>query len=488
MLARRSRQFDARPTSRVANDTGRLADAAVQAASLGIVHTLDETSFVVAVLEEALTKLAVAPSARRAQVLLALAVARSHNRTLGDAHDMAVEALEISQLLNDSEISFRALVAVAATDDDPATLPTRRHKLCSALELAARSDRSDWRRIVLPQAARVEAQCGELEAALALFDELRVSSIQHGDIAGQHHAVMAAMLRATSRGDYGEGVLAADEMKRMGEEALLDPATVTLMHHGQLSVLRFLFERPSHMPATIDIWPLPTMRALALGASAAEVGRSHGAKAGHAVLDSIAPQELHDLPRDFYWLPMVSTVAAGCHAERGRCACKRVVHKRNPVSRCLCPRPRVHLSWIDGTSPRPSRRRCRRRRGGTRAPHCSDRRASQARVRALDRQKSTGTREPAAVARATTKALPRAADDRPRVVRHGEVATYRAQIVDILWRRAAAYVPYPDGWPLTDPARNAPMSVTGWLTMERDHTGTGNPAAVCSGAWLGGVS
>jgi hypothetical protein len=56
------------------------------------------------------------------------------------------------------------------------------------------------------------------------------------------------------------------------------------------------------------------MRALALGVSAAEVGRSDGAKAGHAVLDSIAPQELHDLPRDLYWLPMVSAVAAGCHA------------------------------------------------------------------------------------------------------------------------------------------------------------------------------
>jgi hypothetical protein len=205
---------------------------------------------------------------------------------------------------------------VAATDDDPATLPTRRHKLCSALELAAHSDRSDWRRIVLPQAARVEAQCGELEAAFALFDELRESSIQDGDIGGQHHAVMGAMLQATSRGDYGEGVVAADEMKRIGEEALLDPATVRLMHHGQMWMLRLLFERPrpSRKPATIEIWPLPTMRALALGASAAEVGRSHGAKAGHAILDSITPQQLHDLPRDFYWLPMVSTVAAGCLA------------------------------------------------------------------------------------------------------------------------------------------------------------------------------
>jgi DNA-binding SARP family transcriptional activator len=301
--------------ARRSGDARRSAIAALAAARVGSTSGLDASAPVVALLTQALEQLSNAPTALRARVLAALAVAEAYTRPAAEAGAHAADALTIARLLADPEVLAAALHAVLATTDDPADIERRRALVDELVLVAADQGLDQWHRRVLPLQARLLALEGDVAGADAALSHLEELARPPGDAVGLHLSSHRALLRATVWGDVADARNAIAAVRTSADAAVLDPAAAQLAEFGQQAFVDALFDCGGPLPpAVAGTWPLPTMHAIACGLTAARLAASGDAATARAQLERIGVDELANLPRDLYWLAMVWAMTKGCAA------------------------------------------------------------------------------------------------------------------------------------------------------------------------------
>ncbi len=289
--------------ARHATDPGRLAEAALAASGETWQASLDASSFAIELLEEALAVLPPAPSPVRARLLARYAVVASHLHASDELLDTVSQADVIARIVDDPQTTATVILARSVVDQDPFRVAARRSDLQKLFELASTNARPEWRTWGVPHLARITAQEGDVDGALALLDNLEVgaTSEQLATVAGGS----ARVLRATVRGSFDDALAAIDAATRALEPTMIDASGAAVMRWAQTTVVQLAYDQLEGAPDATMPFPLATMNAMTIAYVAAVLGATGRAAEGHAVLDRIDPDRLSDLPRDLYWLSFV---------------------------------------------------------------------------------------------------------------------------------------------------------------------------------------
>ncbi len=265
--------------------------------------SLDASSFAIELLEEALAVLPPAPSPVRARLLARYAVVASHLHASDELLDTVSQADVIARIVDDPQTTATVILARSVVDQDPFRVAARRSDLQKLFELASTNARPEWRTWGVPHLARITAQEGDVDGALALLDNLEVgaTSEQLATVAGGS----ARVLRATVRGSFDDALAAIDAATRALEPTMIDASGAAVMRWAQTTVVQLAYDQLEGAPDATMPFPLATMNAMTIAYVAAVLGATGRAAEGHAVLDRIDPDRLSDLPRDLYWLSFV---------------------------------------------------------------------------------------------------------------------------------------------------------------------------------------
>lgn len=291
--------------ARHAGDAGRLAEAALAASGEAWQATLDASAVAVELVEEALAALTPAPSPVRARLLARSAVAGSHVHTPQQLAETVSEAEVIARIVEDPLTTATVLLARSVVDQDPFHLAARRSVLRRLVELASTNDRPEWQAWGVPQLARLAAQEGDVDGALALLDELGTGSA----FVSEHLVGMAGgsarVLRASVSGGFDDVLAAVDVAARAFEPTMIDPSGAAILRWAQTTVAMLVYDQLEGAPDATMPFPLATMNAMAAAYVAAVLGATGRVAEGHAVLGRIDLDRLSDLPRDLYWLNLL---------------------------------------------------------------------------------------------------------------------------------------------------------------------------------------
>jgi DNA-binding SARP family transcriptional activator len=291
--------------ARHATDSGRLAEAALVASGEAWQTHLDASAVAIQLLEEALAALPPAPSPVRARLLARYAVATSHVRTSRELRETVSQADVITRIVDDPPTTATVLLARSVVDQDPFHIPERRAVLQGLFELASTNARPEWRAWGVPLVARLTAQQGDVEGALALLDEVGADAASVSEHLVAVAGGWARVLRATVRDSFDDALAATDVATRALEPTLIDPSGAAVLRWAQTTVLQLVYDQLDGAPDAAIQFPLATMNAMATAYVAAVLGATGRADEGRAVLGGIDPARLSDLPRDLYWLSLV---------------------------------------------------------------------------------------------------------------------------------------------------------------------------------------
>jgi DNA-binding SARP family transcriptional activator len=291
--------------ARHAGDVPRLAEAALAASGETWQTSLDASAVAIELLQEALIALAPAPSPVRARLLARYAVTATHLRPSRELRKTVSEAEVIARIVDDPLATATVLLARSVIDQDPFRVAARRAVLQQLFDLASTNARPDWRAWGVTLLARLTAQEGDVEGALALLDDLEAGAAGVSDQLAAVATGQAGVLRATVRGNFDDALAAIDTSIRALEPTMIDPSGAAVFRWSQTTEAQLVYDQLDGAPAATMPFPLATMNAMATAYVAAVLGATGRAAEGIAVLGRIDPDDLSDLPRDFYWLSFV---------------------------------------------------------------------------------------------------------------------------------------------------------------------------------------
>jgi DNA-binding SARP family transcriptional activator len=291
--------------ARHAGDAGRLAEAALAASGEAWQTTLDASAVAIELVEEALAALTPAPSPVRARLLARRAVAGSHVHAPKELAETVSQADVIARIVDDPLTTATLLLARSVVDQDPFHIAARRSVLERLVELASTNDRPDWRAWGVPHLARLTAQEGDVDGALALLDELGTGSAFVSEHLAGVAEGSARMLRASVTGSFDDALAAIDVAARAFEPTMIDPSGAAILRWAHTTVAQLVYDQLEGAPDATMPFPLATMNAMTAAYVAAVLGATGRAAEGHTVLGRIDPDRLSDLPRDVYWLNLL---------------------------------------------------------------------------------------------------------------------------------------------------------------------------------------
>jgi hypothetical protein len=197
------------------------------------------------------------------------------------------------------------LLARSVVDQDPFRIAERRSVLQGLFELASTNARPEWRAWGVPLLARLTAQQGDVDGALALLDEVGADAASVSEQLAAVAGGWARVLRTTVRGSFEDALAAIDVATSALEPTLIDPSGAAVVRWAQTTVLQLVYDQLDGAPDAAIEFPLATMNAMATAYVAAVLGATGRATEGNAVLGRIDPTRLSDLPHDVYWLSFV---------------------------------------------------------------------------------------------------------------------------------------------------------------------------------------
>jgi DNA-binding SARP family transcriptional activator len=289
--------------ARLLGDVVRLATCALTMAGDGWITTIDPSSQLIDLLEEALAGLSPAPTPLRARLLARLAVAESHSRPVAVAERHSSQALALATVLDDPETRAIALQARLVTNQDIADLAERRRQAVELLDLGDAFGEPAWRHWAMPMLARVEAQLGDMPGALHLLEDLACLADETGDPVAAYHASARLVLAATIAGDFRAAEVGALAVREAGDRAHVDPTGGALAYFGTVGILAVLEGRvdPNATPNVDLTFPQATMQALFIACGALVCVQSNNVEAARRALEPLTAEALVALPRDLYW-------------------------------------------------------------------------------------------------------------------------------------------------------------------------------------------
>jgi hypothetical protein len=209
----------------------------------------------------------------------------------------------IARIVDDPLTTATVLLARSIVDQDPFHVTARRSDIQELFELASTSARPEWRAWGVPHLARITAQEGDVDGALALLDDLE------RDAAGEQLSTVAVgwsrVLRATVRGGFDDALAAVDAATSALEPMMIDASGAAILRWAQTTVLHLVYDELDGAPDATMPFPLATMNAMAIAYVATVLAATGRTAEGHAVLGRMDPDRLSELPRDLYWLSFV---------------------------------------------------------------------------------------------------------------------------------------------------------------------------------------
>jgi DNA-binding SARP family transcriptional activator len=291
--------------ARLASDHGRLAEAALAASGEAWQASLDAASAAIELLEEALAALTPAPSAIRARLLARYSVAASHLRTFDELADLVAQAEVIAHIVDDPPTTAAVLLARSIFDQDPLHIADRRAVLDQLFELAAQHAEPDWRAWGIPHLARITAQQGDVDAALALLDDLAGDPMISNEHLNNIAAGSSGLVRATVRGSFEDVLAAIDRGAQAMAPTMIDPNGPAILKWAQKTAIQLAYDELDGAPRVTMPFPLATMNAMATAYVAAVLAADGRTAEGRQVLAQVDPEGLCALPRDLYWLSLL---------------------------------------------------------------------------------------------------------------------------------------------------------------------------------------
>jgi DNA-binding SARP family transcriptional activator len=296
---------EAADLARTSGDTARLAEVALAGSGDAWQTTLDATASAIPLLKEALDTLPAGPTRLRARLLARYAVAASHVESQPALELLLADAAEIAAAVDDAPTTATVLIAESAIDQDPFRRDQRHRRFQRLLDLADREHQPQWRSAVLPPLARLTAQEGDIDAALALLADAAAYGDAVGDPVASAAAGSRAVLQASVSGAFPDVIAAIEVTARCFETAMPDPSASAVMRWAQTGVATLVYDRVETPPNRVMPFPRTTMDVLMTAWVAAALGSVGRTDEGIDVLRAIEPERIGELPHDLYRLPVL---------------------------------------------------------------------------------------------------------------------------------------------------------------------------------------